>query len=589
MRLTIVEKHPALLQGALNSSQRGAEKDENIEQLLSLENPDNKIEIVIHVNMLKEGWDVTNLYTIVPLRASASETLTEQTIGRGLRLPYGERTGVDEVDRLSIVSHDKYEAIINLANDPESLVRKVYYIDDAEPQTDGPKETVEMPTTYDTTVNDVSFVEQLSFTLRETSQYAVTPTTPPEEKQKVEEQTKEVAQFVASFTSKSVTELNRQVKTFDAVKEPETRKFVQKTVVSETIKQFPHMNLQPETLAIVVEKAIETCVQALTDSIIPIPQAVVQPFNEVKRGFVDFKLETRNMTWHPSSQAMVGTELREGGSTFEQNPETAAVERVDTAENEIVRHIIVHDNVDYSTCADLIYKLVDEVKNHFLTYLSEEDAVEVMYQRQSTIADMIYAQMMQHFYTNEIEYRATDMRPFSRIETGFGGKIKSDEIFDLRASMPAGEVRSKVFKGFKKACHTLYKFDSDTERRFAIVLENDSSVRKWMRPSAKQFNIYYGPGGVSCYEPDFVVETDNGIYMIETKASNEMNSRPVIEKAHAALVYCCAVSEWNKNNGGKPWDYALISHDEVRLNSSFDYLVNSRSDNKQLELKFDEK
>lgn len=534
----------------INSSQRGAEKDENIEQLLSLENPDNKIEIVIHVNMLKEGWDVTNLYTIVPLRASASETLTEQTIGRGLRLPYGERTGVDEVDRLSIVSHDKYEAIINLANDPESLVRKVYYIDDAEPQTDGPKETVEMPTTYDTTVNDVSFVEQLSFTLRESSQYAVTPTTPPEEKQKVVEQTKEVAQFVASFTSKSVTELNRQVKTFDAVKDPETRKFVQKTVVSETIKQFPHMNLQPETLAIVVEKAIETCVQALTDSIIPIPQAVVQPFNEVKRGFVDFKLETRNMTWHPSSQAMVGTELREGGSTFEQNPETAAVERVDTAENEIVRHIIVHDNVDYSTCADLIYKLVGEVKNHFLTYLSEEDAVEVMYQRQSTIADMIYAQMMQHFYTNEIEYRATDMRPFSRIETGFGGKIKSDEIFDLRASMPAGEVRSKVFKGFKKACHTLYKFDSDTERRFAIVLESDSSVRKWMRPSAKQFNIYYGPGGVSRYEPDFVVETDNGIYMIETKASNEMNSRPVIEKAHAALVYCRAVSEWNKNNGG---------------------------------------
>lgn len=105
----------------INSDQKKSEKDENIQRLLALEKPDNKIEIVIHVNMLKEGWDVTNLYTIIPLRASASETLTEQTIGRGLRLPYGERTGVEEVDRLSIVSHDKYEAIINLANDPESL------------------------------------------------------------------------------------------------------------------------------------------------------------------------------------------------------------------------------------------------------------------------------------------------------------------------------------------------------------------------------------------------------------------------------------------------------------------------------------
>lgn len=110
----------------INSAQRGAEKDENIEQLLSLEKPENKIEIVIHVNMLKEGWDVTNLYTIVPLRASASETLTEQTIGRGLRLPFGNRTGVPEIDRLSIVSHDRYAAIVDLANDPSSLVRKVY-------------------------------------------------------------------------------------------------------------------------------------------------------------------------------------------------------------------------------------------------------------------------------------------------------------------------------------------------------------------------------------------------------------------------------------------------------------------------------
>src|SRR3989304_10496095 len=77
----------------IHSNQSGDEKDENIAQLLSLESPDNRIEIVIHVNMLKEGWDVTNLYTIIPLRTAASTTLREQTIGRGLRLPYGKRTG----------------------------------------------------------------------------------------------------------------------------------------------------------------------------------------------------------------------------------------------------------------------------------------------------------------------------------------------------------------------------------------------------------------------------------------------------------------------------------------------------------------
>ncbi|MDE7345521.1 MAG: DEAD/DEAH box helicase family protein [Muribaculaceae bacterium] len=70
-------------------------KDEEIEQqFVALESPDNKIEIVVHVNMLKEGWDVNNLYTIIPLRAADAAILIEQTIGRGLRLPYGgERTG----------------------------------------------------------------------------------------------------------------------------------------------------------------------------------------------------------------------------------------------------------------------------------------------------------------------------------------------------------------------------------------------------------------------------------------------------------------------------------------------------------------
>ena len=74
------------------SGTRADERDEAIRKLLEVENVDNPVEIVIQVMMLKEGWDVNNLYTIVPLRASASVTLTEQTLGRGLRLPYGERT-----------------------------------------------------------------------------------------------------------------------------------------------------------------------------------------------------------------------------------------------------------------------------------------------------------------------------------------------------------------------------------------------------------------------------------------------------------------------------------------------------------------
>jgi type III restriction enzyme len=560
----------------INSAKRGAEKDENIELLLSLESPANRIEIVIHVNMLKEGWDVTNLYTIIPLRASASETLTEQTIGRGLRLPYGERTGSDPVDRLSIVSHDKYETIVNLANDPNSLVRRVYYIDPtAVSENDDQRETVPLPTAYDTFTTDESVTEQLVLTLcANSAEYTAAP----------QEQAVEVARFVAGLASKTVIELGKQVKTFDATKDPEIQRVVKSSIITETLKHFPDMGLKREDLTAVVEQAIETCVQSLTDNIIPIPIAVIQPFTKSKFGFYEFELDTRNLNWHPSDDTLVGTELQEGGDVIEYNPDFAAFPKADTVENEIARHIIVHDNVDYGSCSELIYSLIEDAKKHFLTYLTADEAEKVMRDRQRTLADIIYAQMNEHFYKEETSYKASSMRPFTRIETGFGSKFKSDEIYDLRANIPASEVKTKVFKGFKKACHTLYKFDSDTERKFAIVLENSGAVLKWLRPSVKQFSIYYGAGGVSRYEPDFVVETETVIYMVETKAANEIGSQAVKEKAAAAQEYCRAVSEWNAANGGKPWEYALISHDEVHLQSSFDYLMKNRAPMEQLEL-----
>lgn len=557
----------------INSAQRGLEKDENIQQLLSLEDPANEIEIVIHVNMLKEGWDVTNLYTIIPLRASASETLTEQTIGRGLRLPYGQRTGVDEVDRLSIVSHDRYEAIINLANDPNSLVRRLYVIDPEESKNDDIRETVELPTTYDEMTGSESFAEQLSLTFQSTAGETAV--------QHPRETAMQVAKYVADLASRTVIELGKQVKTFDVTKDKEAMKVARTSVITETIKQFPTLGLTPQVLKAVVDEAMETCVQALTDNVIPIPQAVVQPFAEVKHGFYDFTLDTTGISWHPADDTLIGTELQEHGQTFEYTALSSFFPKADTAENEIVRHIIVKDNVDYETSANLIYSLVDDAKRHFLSYLTADETEKVMRQRQRNLAEIIYSQMNEHFYKEVTNYKASEMRPFSRIETGFAGKFKSDELYDLRASLPPGEVRNKIFRGFKKACHSLYKFDSNPERLFAIVLENDPFVLKWLRPSPKQFNLYYGPGGITKYEPDFIVETADAIYIVEVKASNMINSDEVQQKAAAASEYCRAATEWTTKNGGKPWSYVLLSHDMVHLQSSFSYLVDNRLRNVQ--------
>lgn len=556
----------------VNSTKKGAEKDENIELLLSLEKPESKIEIVIHVNMLKEGWDVTNLYTIVPLRTSASETLTEQTIGRGLRLPYGERTGDEYVDRLSIVSHDKYAAIIAEANDPNSLVRKVYFIDavvdDVAPQG---QEIVELPSRYESATADASFTQRVTTELER----RVVSTAGEEAVKEQRKQISEVASFVTTFAAKTVTELNKQVKTFDALSDERTVEVAKKSIANEVLRQFPSLQVSKDDLLPVVESAMKTCVQLLTASIIPIPQANVQPFVETKQGFEEFRLDTRAMNWRPAGDTLLATELKEGGKTFTVEAKSASSNSVDTPENEIARHIIVHDNIDYAVCADLIYKLIGEAKAHFLTYLSEEDAEVVMRDRQKTIAQLIYLQMNDHFYREETSYKAVEMRPFSKIESGFGSKASADEIYDLRAHLAPSEVPSKVFNGFVKACHTLYKFDSDTERVFAIDLENDDAVLRWMRPAPKQFNIWYGATSAKRYEPDFVVETVDAIYMVETKADRSIDDKDVKEKEKAAMAYCKAASDWNAEHGGKPWYYVLISHVDVRINSSFRGMLNA--------------
>ena len=105
------------------SAVKADEEERMINDLLEVESFDNPTEIVIHVNMLKEGWDVKNLYTIVPLRAANSKTLIEQSLGRGLRLPFGKRTGIVEIDRLTIVSHDRFKEIVDEAKKPGSLIR----------------------------------------------------------------------------------------------------------------------------------------------------------------------------------------------------------------------------------------------------------------------------------------------------------------------------------------------------------------------------------------------------------------------------------------------------------------------------------
>lgn len=551
----------------IDSKQGEVESDENTKLLLDLENSDNKIEIVIHVNKLKEGWDVKNLYTIIPLRASASETLTEQTIGRGLRLPYGERTGIDDIDRLSIVSHDKYQAIVELANSPNSLVRRIYYIDQSLSSDIGCAETesVELKSTYEVQVSSENFTHEISKVFNENIPQEIRTN---------------VAKFVAEKAALYVIDISRKViRQFPNIrKDANCREAIVKQITKDIEIHFPENQINAEEIYKATEKAIEYSVEALTDTIIPIPELIIKPQNVNDYRFDEFELDTRNLRWHPTDEIIIGKELSDGGRTIEFDIDNRELldKPQDTSENEVAKYIIVKDNIDYQKCGKLIFSLISQAKMHFLSYLNADETDKVMRQNARDIANYIYTQMNEHFHESDIAYEATDIRPFSRIESCFGSKVKTDDIYDYTITVKANEIRQKVFKGFSKACHTLYKFDSLPELEFVRVLEQDSNVLKWLKPAPKQFNIYWGKSRQK-YEPDFIVEVSDKIYMVEVKAENEIQSPEVQEKSKAGTEYCRIVSEWNAKNEGKPWEYAIVADKSIQANSSFKYLIDTRS------------
>jgi type III restriction enzyme len=100
----------------------GGSKDKALQTLKSVEEPTSPVRAVVSVDKLKEGWDVRNIGVIVSFRPLLSATLTEQVLGRGLRLPFGARTGIEAVDTVDIVAHESYKTL--LAN-KGALLRQV--------------------------------------------------------------------------------------------------------------------------------------------------------------------------------------------------------------------------------------------------------------------------------------------------------------------------------------------------------------------------------------------------------------------------------------------------------------------------------
>ena len=528
-------------------------KEEDIEkQFISLESPDNEIEIVIHVNMLKEGWDVTNLYTIVPLRAANAGVLVEQTIGRGLRLPYeGKRTGEDKIDKLTVVAHENFNAVIEAAQNPNSVLNKMSF--------------VEIPEEDLSTKTQVVTSKPVTEQNFEKEQEKVNTITNVEQKQKAQntlDAKKAIINVLPDFSSlpevRRVEDLNKE----------EVKRKVIRQVEQDLSKG--QQNLFKEQILQEAETVYEKLVTEYKKNIIEIPRMdLVQ--GETRAVFKSFDLDITGFNFQALEQEIIRMGLKD------KQVETLKAKSSGSYGNPIkliIAELIDYPEIDYDENAELLYHLASQAYEAIKANIAkEEELPSAIFQFKAAIAEKIYNQMKQHFVLHSADYVAPKVFPFIRIEQWSFSSLVNAGFKDYRDIItPTNSIPKYVFRGFEKACHFEYKFDSKAEQDLAFVLENDATVVKWLRPAPNQFRIYWDNNSKR-YEPDFIVETGDTIFMIEVKRADQTEEETVLAKKVAAEKYCKYASEYTAANDGKKWKYLILPHNEVSRTVSMSFLA----------------
>jgi type III restriction enzyme len=534
----------------IHSGHEKVEEDANIERLLAIENNQEPTEIVIHVDKLKEGWDVTNLYTVIPLRKADSKTLVEQCIGRGLRLPYGMRVGDKNVDRLTIIAHDKFQEIVDLASDPEWAIKFSTVILGK----DIPTENLEvMPATsaaeahlgLETQGNDDSLPVESKV---EAKSVFETP----------EEKTTARACFEAIQRQNLPTSSN--------LKKPEVKK-----ALIEEVKRQVAGQLKIEELQKSIDDIMDNVIDAFIEWNIDIPEIIVLPDGETTYWFRDFDLDTSTINFQPEAEDLLVHNMRT--NERERIGKAAGVATEARLEDYLVTLLIDRQEISYDNHSDLLYKVAGQVVSKLKSYLKTDDEIlNVLQSRQKVLAELIFVQMMKHYEQTPCKYSAKITQGFISLRGSIvSGTAQANFRTEVKEKL---QIQNTVFTGFKKCCSARQKFDSDSERRFAVILEDSEKfVDHWIKPAPGIFRIKYESG--SWYEPDFVVETATAKFICEVKARDDMQNDDVKAKSRAAVEWCDYANQHATEYGGKPFSYLLIPHDEIKHNVSFNRLVDT--------------
>lgn len=563
----------------IHTKLQGAEADENIEKLISLEKPDNYIEIVIHVNMLKEGWDVTNVYTIAPLRSSAAEILTEQTIGRGLRLPFGEKTGVPLVDRLIIVAHDQYERVIQAAQTSTLIQGHVETVSESE--TRESKKLMEVPPIFLSNVKNT--ISQSNVVMNVVEQIA--------------------NQFVENIPNKNIYDPNVITEIKNSKVDELLTNITKETIRATTFSNYHGQSSIAPEISLGMDSLFGSISSELKDELsniaknsskslefrnIPIPRLNLTPhFSSLI--IHDFNLDSSKLRTYTNERSIIEQRLQDNedynlfGDKIHGNHDIQ-ITRVNSfgeyirqsPQSTIIASLLDFPIIDYDdpTQKLILLKLSAQAIEFYGKNISDKNSLALMIESNiNSIANDIYSQILNHTeYIGKsfLDSQIAEPKPF--LEQYNISMLPNETVYKLDSSK-ANFGANYVYGHFQKACHPMYKFDSTPEVRLACILDRDNDVEDWLRPAPNQFEGLYWRDSKGDsnrrYEPDFVVELSKNIVIVEVKPESEFNDPDVQSKKLTAEEYCVIVNN-NIGNYGivKPWKYIIVPSEKILLTST---------------------
>lgn len=492
--------------------------EDSLARLDAVESPDSPVRVIVAVSMLKEGWDVRNIYVICSLRPSIKDSLTEQTLGRGLRLPWGRYTGEELLDTVEVLSHERYERLLERANVLlEGLVPdRTKVKPPTQPASGGQPPEVTVDVTDGTEANDPETQSDTDAEARDADTEAETETDGGEAS----------GTEPGATGGPTVTVTDIDDRTAVAAAEADALELVVEPAVGRNI-QLPQITRTPHAVHFNLSKVPNQDFEDLGRSLAAVPG------DTLRRQRLDVEFSGDRLV-------LKSTEAADAISAAVPNLPLATVEQRLT-------EALLELNIVEATTPNV--KAAKRLTEALVKGAGGEAASEHLSWFLNTAVQGAVAIVRKHYAQEPVSFDdSVEMVAFHPVRPG--------RVVDPNRT---GQFSKKVgYTNWSKSVMSIEWFDSKPERTLANLVDAADEVEVWARLQRNDLALRF-QGGV--YNPDFYVQLKDGTHwLLEVKADRHMDDDDVVAKREAAEYLSRLITD---EGGAGTWHYLLVSETAV--------------------------